>query len=84
MFPVCSFCGMTSLQQALLADHIDAALTAIAPATAARLTHPDQAQRKSAIAIMAQILAARLDDNDRHARADVDPSTLPRLPIELQ
>lgn len=74
---------MTSLQQARLADHIDAALTAMAPATAARLTHPDQAQRKSAIAIMAQTLAARLD-NDRHTRAGADLSTLPRLPIDLQ
>jgi hypothetical protein len=74
---------MTSFQQSRLADHIDAALTAMAPATAARLTHPDRAQRKSAIAIMAQTLAARLD-NDRHARVGADPSTLPRLPIDLR
>jgi len=74
---------MTSLQQTRLADHIDAALAAMAPATAARLTHPDQAQRKSAIAIMAQTLAARLD-NDRHARSGSDTASLPRLPIDLQ
>jgi hypothetical protein len=73
---------MTSLAQARLAEHIDAALTAMAPQTAARLTHPDQAQRRSAITIMAQTLAARLD-NDRHVRVGADPSTLPGLPIEL-
>jgi phage-related tail fiber protein len=74
---------MTSFRQSRLADHIDAALTAMAPATAARLTHPDQAQRKSAIAIMAQTLAARLD-NDRRSRAGIDATSSPRLPIELQ
>lgn len=78
---------MTSQQQSRLADHIDAALTAMAPATAARLTHPDQAQRKSAIAIMAQTLAARLDsdsESDRDVRGGPDAASLPRLPIDLQ
>jgi hypothetical protein len=74
---------MTSLQQSRLADHIDAALTAMAPTTAARLSHPDRAQRKSAIEIMAQTLAGRLD-NDRHHNTGLEPAALPRLPIELQ
>lgn len=74
---------MISLQQSRLADHIDAALTAMAPTTATRLSHPDRAQRKSAIEIMAQTLAARLD-NDRHSSTGLDPATLPRLPIDLR
>ncbi len=74
---------MTSSQQSRLVDHIDAALTAMAPATAARLTHPDQGQRKSAIEIMALTLAARLD-NDRRSRADRDTTSSPRLPIDLR
>lgn len=73
---------MTSSHQSRLADHIDAALTTMAPATTARLTHPDQAQRKSAIAIMAQTLAARLD-GDRDSMAGPDTASLPRLPIDL-
>ncbi|OYZ13065.1 MAG: hypothetical protein B7Y35_14030 [Sphingomonadales bacterium 28-64-96] len=66
----------------ILADQIDAALAAMAPATAARLIHPDRAQRKIAIEIMAQTLAARLD-NDRTPSAQSDAS-FPRLPIDLQ
>ena len=65
-----------------LADHIDAALAAMAPGTAARLTHPDRAQRHSAIEIMAHTLAARLD-NDRAPSANSGASSLPRLPIDL-
>lgn len=74
---------MTSHQQSQLADHIDAALTAMAPATAARLIHPEQAQRRSAIAIMAQTLAARLD-GEFHTSTKADAAALPRLPIDLQ
>ena len=83
MFLFCSFQIMTSIQQSRLADHIDAALTAMVPTTAERLFHPDQAQRKSVIAIMAQTLAARLD-SDCHSLAGPHLASLPRLPIDLQ
>lgn len=72
---------MTNLQQARLIDHIDAALAALAPATAARLTHPDVGQRRSAITIMAQTLASRMAA-DRDLAAASDTAGLPLLPME--
>ena len=74
---------MTNLEHSRLAEHLDAALATLAPATAARLAHPDQSQRRSAVAIMAQTLAARLDGDGRSScRSDI--AALPRLPIDLK
>lgn len=83
MFLICSHQGMTNLQHARLIEHIDAAMTAMAPATAARLAHPDRAQRRTAIAIMAQTLASRIE-GDRELSAASDAASLPLLPIELR
>jgi|GEM_PF-4851095 len=74
---------MTNLQHARLIEHIDAAMTAMAPATAARLAHPDRAQRRSAIAIIVQTLAPRID-SDRELSGGSDAASLPLLPIELR
>lgn len=73
---------MKAIQPIRLAEHIDAALAAMAPSTASRLTHPDPAQRRTAIAIMAETLAARID-GDRDWTKD-RPSVSPYLPIDLQ
>jgi hypothetical protein len=82
MFAICSLCVMTNLEHSRLVDHLDAALATLAPATAARLTHPERSQRRSAIAIMAQTLAARLN-GDRQPSNRSDFAALPRLQIDL-
>jgi hypothetical protein len=81
MFPTCSHEAMTNLQHPNLIDHIDAAMAAMAPTTAARLTHPDRGERRAAIAIMAQTLAARMAAGGDVA-VDGDASASPLLPIE--
>jgi hypothetical protein len=81
MFFICSHFAMKTVQHVRLAEHIDAALAAMPPSTASRLTHPDAAQRRTAIAIMAQTLAARID-GDRDWSADRQ-SVSPYLPIDL-
>lgn len=81
-FPLRSSRQMRVYPTPQLAEHIDAALAAMAPATAARLAHPDRAQRRSAVAIMADALGARL--------ASVRPNSMeydanaagPSLPID--
>lgn len=72
---------MTNLLYDLLIDHIDATMAAMAPETSARLTHPNPAQRRSAIAIMAQTLASRIAA-ERDLPETLDTGMSPLLPIE--
>ncbi|KPF78339.1 hypothetical protein IP88_04090 [alpha proteobacterium AAP81b] len=52
---------MARIHPSDLAEHLDAALATLTPATTARLLEGSRAHRRSAIATLAQVLAARLN-----------------------
>lgn len=72
---------MTNLPHTSLIDHIDAAMAAMAPATAARLSHPDRSERRAVITVMTQTLTVRIAA-DADVCGDGDAVGSPLLPIE--
>lgn len=78
-FAVCSHSPMARIHPTDLADDLDAALATMTPANVARLLDGSRAQRRSALAMLAQVLAARL--NASGARPPTgDPSPARLLP----